>query len=936
MNLKLFLSTILFTALSFTAYSQTDTTFIGRVGGSLAKQMAVQPIEKVYLQTDRSVYAYGDTIWFKGYSVSGQYHQLSSLSGVLYAELIDEQGAVKKSIKLPIISGVSCGDFVLGNLKEGNYRIRAYTNWMRNAGEDYFFSKNITLVNAITNTVFTKTQYTYSTINGQQQVSALINYADLNGVPYSGKEITYEVELGARSIVKGKGLTDEKGNMNISFINTSPGLLKAGRIVTTIKPDDKTTVTKPVLLKAASGNVDVQFFPEGGSLVIGNKTKIAFKAVGADGLGTAIKGVVTDDEGKQLTTFSSSHAGMGGFELMPKSGKTYKARVTYADGSKSILELPKASGTGYSLRIDNIGKDTLNVKVRYTAEAAQTGGMTLIAQCGGFIYYATKSKPGINAFNADIPKSIFPSDIVQFTLFSAMGEPVCERLMFIQNHDQLQLGIHSEQTYAPRQKVKIELNIRDKDGKPATGNFSVAITDESKIPVNENEETTILSNLLLTSDLKGYIENPNYYFSSDNPENQAGLDLLMLTQGYRRFEWKRVISNSFPPVVYQPEKALAISGSLKTLGGGKPVANGKVVLLTKTAGNFMLDTVADSQGQFAFKNLAFNDSVKVVIQGSTAKGKKDVRISLDSPAPQSVGENRNAPDIQVNTTESLLPFLQNSKAEHDVEVKYHFNKNAIQLKEVEIKEKQQAKKSPIDYSANLNGPGHADQVITAEDLGPQTCPKLSDCLSGLIVDAIIKNGQVLSYRTAVPAGARKQATSRSKSVQPQPVQPSSGGVQLSPMLVIIDGAPFDPTVDPKALDDLNSNDIASIEVLQPGFYTALYGARGGNGVLIVTTKRGSSGNRILADEPGIITYLPKGYYDARVFYSPRYDNPKINILIPDLRSTIYWNPNINTGNDGKASFEYFNADAKGTYRVVVEGIDVYGNLGRQVYRYKVE
>ncbi len=906
MRTKNYLLTIFLTALYATAYSQIDSTFINRAAGSLAKQMAAQPIEKVYLQTDKIVYAYGDTIWFKGYAVSGQYHQLSSLSGVLYVELIDGRDSIKKSLKLPLISGLASGDFVLGSLKEGNYRIRAYTNWMRNAGEDYFFDKNITIVNAITNTVFTKTQYSYKSLNGQQQVNAIINYADLKGVPYAGKEVTYEVELSAKSIVKGKGLTDEKGNLNISFINTAPGLLKAGRIITGIKLDDKTTVAKPILLKAASDKVDVQFFPEGGSMVIGINTKIAFKAVGADGLGTPVRGMVTDNENTAVATFSSTHLGMGAFELKPKSGKTYKASITYADGSESTTELPKAIPTGYSLNIDNTRADTLSVKVRYTEDTGQSRAMSLVAQSGGFIYYAAKGEPGINAFIAGIPKSRFPSGIVQFTLFSAAGEPVNERLVFIQNHDELQLGINSEKTYAPRQKVKIELTARDKDGRPATGSFSVAVTDETKVPVNEKEESTILSNLLLTSDLKGYIENPNAYFVNDSPETQAGLDLLMLTQGYRRFEWKQVVNNNFLPVVYQSEKALSIAGSLKTLGGGKPVANGKVVLLTKTAGTFMLDTVADSQGQFAFKNLAFNDSVKFVIQGSTAKGKKDVRIGLDSPAPQSVGENKNAPDIQVNTTESLLPFLQNSKAEHEVQVKYGFNNNAIQLQEVEIKEKKEAKKRPIDYSANLNGPGNADQVITAEDLGPQTCPKLSDCLAGRISGVTIKNGVAVSSRTKG---------------------------RPAPMLVIVDGAPLFP---PSTMDDVNSDDVATIEVLKPGFSSTLYGIRGSGGVLIITTKRGSSENGVLADEPGIITYIAKGYYNARVFYSPRYDDPKTNMQIPDLRSTLYWNPNINTGSDGKASFEYFNADAKGTYRVVIEGIDVYGNLGRQVYRYKVD
>ena len=83
-------------------------------------------------------------------------------------------------------------------------------------------------------------------------------------------------------------------------------------------------------------------------------------------------------------------------------------------------------------------------------------------------------------------------------------------------------------------------------------------------------------------------------------------------------------------------------------------------------------------------------------------------------------------------------------------------------------------------------------------------------------------------------------------------------------------------------------------------------------------------------------YSPKGYYRARTFYSPQYDDPKTNRSIADLRSTIFWKPNIVTDKAGHASFEYYNGGEKGTYRITIEGIDIDGNLGRKIYRYKVE
>ena len=157
-----------------------------------------------------------------------------------------------------------------------------------------------------------------------------------------------------------------------------------------------------------------------------------------------------------------------------------------------------------------------------------------------------------------------------------------------------------------------------------------------------------------------------------------------------------------------------------------------------------------------------------------------------------------------------------------------------------------------------------------------------------------------------------------------------GGLRR-PMAIVVDGL----NVDTDTFSNLNPSDIESIEVLKSISFTSIYGGRGGNGILIITMKRGGPDYRV-RNEPGIITYSPRGYYKARVFYSPQYEDPKTNVQIPDLRTIIYWKPNIVTDKDGKASFEYFNADTKGTYRVVIEGIDGDGNLGRKVYRYKVE
>ena len=916
----LFAATLLMSAHLASAQTANtlDQTLIG-----LQKLAAERPFEKAYLQLDKSYYGAGDTIWFKAYIMIGQQHRLSAISGVLNVDLINQKNEIIRSIKLPIANGVTRGDFALPDtLQEGSYRVRAYTNWMRNSGPEYFFDKTITIVNAVNNKVFTESHYTYALVNGQQTVNAIITYKDIEGKPYTGKDVKYEIDLEPQKIAKGKGTTDDKGNLHITFVNPSPGTLNSGRIVSSITIDNKNTADKTVLIKAATSKVDVQFFPESGYLVNGITSKVAFKAIGADGLGTDVKGTITDDQNTELTAFSSSHLGMGTFMLTPQTGKNYKAHITYPDGTQNNIDLPKVLDKGYVLNIDNA--DTLNnvlVQIAGAAGQNQTGSVTLVAQAGGQVYFEGKSKPGITNFAAAIPKSKFPSGVVQFTLFSDSGEPLNERLVFIQNSDKLKLTATSDQaSYPTRGKTKISFNAKDKLNQPVQGNFSVAVINEAVAPVDENTENTILSNVLLTSDIKGYIEQPNYYFAHVTPKTAADLDVLMLTQGYSRFEWKAIINNTVPDIMYQPETALTISGTIKT-HGGKPVPNGKVNLLNMAHGFFLVDTVTDKNGRFTF-SMAFPDSNKFTIKSLNARGGDNVIIAIDKDPPV-LKKNKNAADVVVSVDKGLEAYLQNSKKQFDYDVKYGIGDHSILLQEVNINhvrtaksERHLAEEKAVEFSDNLNGKGEADQIITADDIEEFGGSGIWARLIGRMAGVEIKND---SNGALQPYSTRAQNQLNVNTPTPQPMQ------------IVIDGM-FD-----RDITLIPESSIESIEILRNMTLLSAYGSRGSNGVLVVTTKHGGQEHLIGTDgeTPGLVTYTPKGYYRAKQFYLPKYDvlpPPKM----PDLRSTIFWNPLILTDKDGNASFEFFNSDNKGTYRVVIEGIDYRGGgIGRQVYSYKV-
>ncbi|MEJ2904620.1 TonB-dependent receptor plug domain-containing protein [Pedobacter panaciterrae] len=875
------------------AYKADDDPFSALIK-KLEAYIEKYPQEKVHLHLDKPFYAIGDDIWFKAYVVNAQTGKPSTISNALYVELISEKDSVKKQIKLPVISGFTWGDFKLpDSFTEGNYRIRAYTQWMKNAGTEFFFDKTIKIGNSWANNVYTNTSYAFSKQNTAEKVDANIRFTDKKGVPYAQSDVSYEVQLNFRSLAKGKAVTNDQGEVNISFLNTQPSLYKSGKIIATLTLPDKKKMIKEIPVKATSNAIDVQFFPESGNLVESLPNKIGIKAVNASGLGEDVKGSIIDNDGQEVTQFSTQHLGIGSFILNPQPGKTYAAKVKYKDGSESTINLPRVLPSGYIITV-NSNTENVVAKVLLSPDLIGNGELKLVAQNNGNVYFISKAASQKQIITTSIPKKDLPSGIIQLTLFSARNTPVAERLVFVNNvKDKITTKVSTaKESYARKEKVNVNLQA-DFAEKPAQASFSIAVTNTTSVKPDEENESNIFTTLLLTSDLIGYIEKPNYYFLHDDQKTQQDLDNLMITQGWRRILWKNIINNAGPNIRYEPEKSLKISGVV-TSYGGKPLPNSKVSLFSSSGGLFAIDTLSDAQGRFNFDNLIFNDSTKFIVQARTAKNKKSVDIVLDVVSGQIVTKNKNTGDIEVNVNEALSGYLKQSENYFDDLTKRGILERTILLKEVNIVEK----KNPAKNSSNLNGAGNADAIITTDQL--QYCTTLSQCLQGRVAGLIIRNG--------TPYLMRNNGT---------------------PMSIVLDGMQMEGDF----LDNINPMDIETIEVLKSAGNTAIYGSRGGGGVLVITTKRGGGYSSASTFTPGIIPFSPKGYYTPREFYSPKYDAPDNR---PDYRTTIYWNPNIVTNESGKAAFNYFNSDEPGTYRIVIEGMDMLGNLARTVYTYEVK
>ena len=907
---------LLLSVLTFLAFVPKDQDPVERLVTTLQKWIETNPQEKVYLHTDKPYYALGDTIWFKAYVTVGSRHQLSALSGALYVELINEKDSIEKSLKLPVTAGMAMGNFSLNEeLKEGNYRVRAYTQWMRNAGEDYFYDRTFIVGSPYSNEIISKVDYQYKVIDNKPAITAQLNYSDDEGKAISGRSVSYQVVAHGETITTKTVKTDANGGIYINIQHDKAANLEGAYIQTTIGTDSKLKITKNFAIKTGLLNSDVQFFPEGGGLVNGVASRVGFKAVGMDGKGILVKGSVIDDQGNEVADFESEHAGMGVFNLRSEEGRTYTAKISYPDGGQGSIALPKAENKGVVLAVYQPNQDSVLVRVNTSPVMSSTPlNVSLVAQSGGEIIHAASLNITKSINSIWLLKKDFPTGIAQFTLFNESGEPLNERVAFIKNNDQMKLEITtSKQRYKSRENVSVGLQSFNSLGKPVAGNFSVTVVNEDKVPLDESNEHTILSSTLLTSDIKGYVEQPNYYFNEDSESVNKALDNLMLTQGYRRFTWKEALSGTSLKPTFMAEKlGTVISGKVVSLAG-KPVAKGKVTLISMRAG-ILEGTTTDTLGRFKFDQLVLTDSVKFSLQARTEKNKNKVEVILDQIPKQKLSKNKNLPDVSTDITGATKAYLENSKKQEDVLVKMGKLDRVQRLREVKISAKKLQTENYSPQGAMVIPEGHADQTYIIDN--PETCASLGICLQGRLHGVQFR--EFSNGLEKIP-------------LYPHYLETNFSPPKWVPLQVILNGRRLDASeaADIFASNSIDATDVAKIEVVRQNAALKSY-LNGGS--LLITTYR----SRKAKYDPSIVNFLPRGFNKAREFYSPRYDRPGLNNLAPDFRSTVYWNPGLRTFDAGKATFDFFNADGAGNYKVIVEGINAAGELGRQVYRYKVE
>jgi hypothetical protein len=676
---------------------------------------------------------------------------------------------------------------------------------------------------------------------------------------------------------------------------------------------------------------------------------------------------------------------MGIFEFTPKAGETYTAMV---NGANKSYPLPTVNEAGVTLRIEqSIDDDSLTITTTSRQQKSINSTYYLVGQTRGVVRFSKIiDLKGNQTQIVKAAKSLFPIGIARFTLINANKQPVTERQLFINRHENLNITVNTDKSkYGARDSVLLAIDVKDKDGKPVEGVFSLAVTDDSQVRTN-SLSNNIISNLLLTSDLKGNIEDPGYYFINADTR-QYDLDNLMLTQGWIGYDWKEMLSTETKPIAYLPQKEYTINGKI-TNAFGKGVEGAPIVLISKNP-VVVIDTLSGKDGRFQFKNLWPVDTAIFKLQALNKNNKAfNVVIAIDEQTfPKFKPHPLMGAPWYVNTDTTLLKHTNMVIAEE--KAKKEYRGEGMQLKEVNIKAKKVVKRSN-----NLNGPGEADLVLDEQDMlkaGKKTLEDLlHEKINGFVVAPFTPSkrryDELVGFESSIinvikkdfPLLTDEQVTAmynlmfdyRTGLKKPHKPWRQSYVIKDQEVRFIIDGVDLDHFYDERDevataqgksvilknndtkryqfikshLLHFTAEDILGIEVLSSGPYTNRYNSRfeeiidragpgtANEAAYIEITTRTKQGPFM---EPTIGTYLHKSlaFTLPKRFYSPKYTvNNKNTAIGTDMRSTLHWEPNIITDISGKATISFFTADKPASYTVILEGVTPEGELGYKLQK----
>ena len=692
---------------------------------------------------------------------------------------------------------------------------------------------------------------------------------------------------------------------------------------------------------------DVSFFPEGGYLIDGYDCCVAFKALGDDGGSVEVTGVLKNDREEVVDTLRTLHGGMGCLRFTAHTGERYYAECTMAGGKTERFDLPASNNLACVLRVLQTERD---FTVMVQSGRPLPKGLRLLVHCRGNLCY-------FREWNDDLPSLIFerdklPGGVLQILLLDKAGNALSERLVFNRGEELATTDMQVQGSLKQRTKVTLAVTATDPDGGPAAGDFSIAVTDRAAVP--SATSGSIYSTLLLTSELRGTIETPDWYFEGRDAARVTALDALLLTQGWRRYDVPELMKKEYVEPQYPLEVGQEITGRISKSGlwnRRKKLSRYEMRMIVPSL-HYVTKCAVDDTGAFALNGFDFPDSTLYVLRPAAVRGsmpEATVKVARDS-FPE-VGTLPRVP-----AQEQKKPYI--AQARYYIEQRGQTDMRNILIDTVYVTHHKRLESTRPEHRL-------AARTWTAEQIKESGAGTILDFIARMPGMSVV--GRQVSYRGYRPGfmvdgrleetvgemnpvrAFRSTGMGRNHKTQTRlpPIPDPGGWIDFTGMNYSNTNSAQQSTGGNKRqiqyIDDFDNvpdilyyplEIVSRIDLIEGG-NMVLWGVSHWKqaGIISITTKKGKELDDATRTLPArdVEFVSPLGYQTPAEFYAPAYATEKARrSMVPDYRTTLYWNPTVKLDDTGQATVEFYTSDAPADYDITIEGITQTGKIVRTV------
>mgnify|MGYP003291176258 CR=1 FL=1 len=853
--------------------------------------------EKMYVVIDKPYYSAGDTIYFSAFLVNSIYFSRTTDTRFIYIELIDAMGSVVQRLKVPGTGGRFKNAIPLSTkINPGRYTLRAYSRWQTNFDRELLFTRQIEIGNYIDDAVRLNIKYNF---DNKDKVVAIVEVTNNMFNPIPGNTVEYSLCINGRT-TRHMTKTDKDGFFRFSFRPTmnNTDLVRINLHANNRKLDRK------IQLPSFEENFSARFLPEGGNLIAGIDQVIAFRAVGQDGHTLDVEGVVQTKTGEEVCKIQSVHDGMGKFTLNAKEGETYIATLTSKNGVSRSFTLPTAVTSGCVIQLVPEGTNHVLLKM-FTTPDFHRGRLVSVVQSRGIVNYVVEDI----SHALRIPLEKLRSGVAQVSVVDkATRKVVAQRLFFVRGKVAKADITSSVKKFAPREKVQLDFAIKSSSGNAVKGDFVVSVTDADLLKEDKKADN-IFSYMLLNSELKGHIENPTYYFEANDAQHNEHLDLVMLTHGWRRYNLDDILAGKRPLIREPYEVEQAITGGVTGILGK---TRNPSVMIFRNGKEYLGVHDLNKTNRFYITGVDSPDTTTYLLQALNRDGSSSrVRIKVD-PQTYPISPTIARQVFHQKTFSSLTEeYMMRSKQSY-------FEDGGMPVIDIDAVEIIAKRSQTFDYSSSLN-----DFNTVSGDM--TRFVSIFDALQRFRQLEVMGNDVYVRSTKGDASPVKEEASNVGDDNEDGSGDQVIGGVEINMddktelmPAVYVNGTQMDMGV----IDAYPMEEIISVSYLDK-FESMAAGMGSETGAIILHVKDINARQKFLINSMAEV--IVPGYAAPAEFYGPDY-SVKNDKEKKDNRTTIAWEPQLQSNSLGDATMSFWTADRQSNYRVVIEGITAEGEL----------